>query len=592
MPSLPQLTFKLVLRGVVVAILPWLPAYLFERLDFWFGVSLGGPWYGYLTGWRLEADVVSFALGGIALAYLLRPRWALLQVLFASVVIWVLFYAACQTFRSPNGLLHSECYQTGPDGLAGIRLSLMMFSYGAIAPVAKAAEKRGLLNPRIRLPFALFAGYVVTAVMVWFPLAAWFSGVTQLPPFPIFQGAIVAGVPLMVTGMLAAKIGRSVKLALASGVVSFLTIVATFWTLLCPGCDRSLLAIFSPVWILLALLGGFLELGYPGKLPWKGLWSGRVSVEGVRRVATAMVIVVCLWSPIAYSFWVPSVLYASSISPSPGNLTMGLPSFPYVAGFYNSTQYRICCLEIGVSFAKANPALLAPNNFLMAGMGVQSPNCCIDGWDFGWRADAFLLPDSSILVSGSAWGTCDSNANCGGIFWQYLRYHAQVILHPANLSTPIFLRMMWEPSPNSPLGYQANWYYNTTGVSWTKFGSFIPDWREAPYFDIGSIGTGYGNLPQRYAYFYQFGVASKFPVSGWSVLLMYPSFQLLGSWRRMEHATVIQGDFSYWKGSYRWGGTPYPGVTAEANALNPSFGTDMAEFSYTGGMLKNNTPLW
>ncbi len=591
MPNLPRLTPKNTLKGVVALSLPWLPAYLFERIDFWFGVTRNGTWYYNLSGLRMLVDVASFALGGILLAYLLRPRWAVVQVFSSAVLIWVLFYVACPTFRS-DGLLHSECYQTGPDGLAGLRLSLMMFSYGTLAPIVKAAEKRGSLNPKTAPILALFAGIVVSAVTAWFPLFAWFSGVTYLPPFPLFQGLIIVGLPQIVTGMLAARIARSLKTATLSGMVSLFFLTGTFWTLLCPSCDRGLLLPLAPFWALFAFLGGMLELGYPGRLLWRHWWAGRVSLEDVRRVATALVILVSLWALIARDFWAPSVLYADTISPTPQGLTLGLPSYPYVAGYYNSTQYRICCLELGVSFAKANLSLLEPDNFLMAGMGVQSPNCCIDGWDFGWRADAFLLPDRSIIISGSAWGTCDSNANCGGIFWQYLRYHAQVTLHPANLSNPIYLRMMWEPSTQSPLNSQVNWYYNTTGVSWQRFGSFIPDYREGPYFDIGVVGLANANLPQEAAYFYQFGVASKIPVQGWSILLLYPSFQFQGSWRLMERANIVQGDFSYWKAAYRWGGRPYPGVTAQANALNLSFEKNILELSYTGGTLKNTTPLW
>ena len=590
MTVLSSLTPKTVLRTALVAIFPWLPAYLFERTDFWFGITGNGTWYYNLSGLRLEADVVSFALGGVLLAYLLRPRWALLQVLLSTVLIWVLFYVACGPFRT-NGLLHSECYQTGPDGLAGFRISLMMFSFGALAPAVKAAEKRALLNSKIRPFFALFAGFVVTGVMTWFPLSAWFSGVTYLSPFPAFQGAVLIGVPMLVTGMLAARISRSMSIGAFAGVFSLLSFTGVFWTLLCPSCERSLLIPVAPFWVLFAFLGGLLELGLPGRRQWKNPFK-RFSLNDARLTATALVIVICLWAPIAYSFWAPSVLYATSISPSPGNPTLGLPSYPYVAGFYNSTQYRICCLEIGVSFVKANPALLEPDNFLMVGMGVQSPNCCVDGWDLGWRADAFLMPDRSVVISGSAWGTCDSNANCGGVFWQFLRYHAQVVIHPANLSSPIFLRMMWEPSSASPLGSQVNWYYNTTSIHWQRFGSFIPDYREGAYFDIGVVGTGNANLPQRLAYFYQFGVASKIPVPGWTVQLLYPSFEYQGSWRLMERANIIQGDFSYWKAAYRWGGRPYPGVTARANDLDQSIGPNIFELSYTGGTLKNNTPLW
>src|SRR5438445_9270364 len=80
----------------------------------------------------------------------------------------------------------------------------------------------------------------------------------------------------------------------------------------------------------------------------------------------------------------------------------------------------------------------------MAGMGVQSPNCCVDGWDLGWRADAYILGDGSIFVSAYTWGTCYGNANCGGHFWQNPRYHSQTEISLPDPSTPIRLRMMWE----------------------------------------------------------------------------------------------------------------------------------------------------
>ena len=597
MPFSSRFSPKLALRSIPVVILPWLPAYLFERIDFWFGMTGNSTWYYNLSGFRLEADVISFALGGLLLALLLRPRWALLQVFLSAILIWALFYVACGPFRM-NGLLHSDCYQTGPDGLAGFRLSLMTFCFGALPPLVRAADKRDRLNSTTRPLLALFAGFVETGVMIWFPLSAWFSGVTYLPPFPLFQAAIMAGIPMLVTGMLTARISRSFWIPPMAGIFSLFCFTTVFWTLLCPSCQRELLLTTAPFWALFAFLGALLELGPPGRrILWKNPFK-TFGLNDLRLIATAAVIIICLWAPLAYAFWSPSVLIANQISPSPGQPSLGLPSYPYVAGFYNSTQYRICCLEIGVSFAKASPSLLAPDNFLMAGMGVQSPNCCVDGWDLGWRADAFLMPNSSIIISGSAWSTCDSNANCGGIFWQHLRYHAQVTLHPSNISSPIFLRIMWEPSQASPLGSQVNWYYNTTNASWQRLGSFIPDYREGPYFDIGSVGTGglgkeNANIPQKYAYFYQFGVASKTPVPGWTVQLLYPSFQYQGSWRMMERANIIQGDVSYWKAAYRWGGRPYSGVAARANAMDSTIKPGILEFSYIGaGILKNNTPLW
>jgi len=232
---------------------------------------------------------------------------------------------------------------------------------------------------------------------------------------------------------------------------------------------------------------------------------------------------------------------------------------------------------------------LAPNNFLMAGMGVQSPNCCIDGWDFGWRADLFVLPNGTRVVSGSTWETCDGNANCGGIFWEHLRYHTQRIINPTDISTSVYLRMMWQyDQPN----WHADWYYNYTGQPWTKFGSFVPDFREGHYFDIGVVGVG--NYPSAYAFFYQFGVASKTPVPGWSVQLLYPSFvHPDGSWRLMERANIIQGWHSYWKANYRWGGEPYYGVSAQANANDKTLPPGILQLTYSGvGTLPEKTVLW
>jgi len=334
-----------------------------------------------------------------------------------------------------------------------------------------------------------------------------------------------------------------------------------------------------------------MELGFHGSSRWTSWFPSRIRHEDVSRIATALVITLAVWTLLANSYWEPSVLY-SDTSSGPGNTTLGLPMFPYVAGYYNSTQYRICCLEMGVSFANTDPASLAPGNFLMAGMGVQSPNCCIDGWDLGWRADAFLFPNGTVAISGSTWGTCDSNASCGGIFWQYLRYHAEILIHPANISSPIYLRMMWEPSTSNPSQEQVNWYYNTTGTPWQKFGSFMPDFREGKYFDIGVVDTGNGNLPERRAYFFQFGVASKVIVPGWRVLMIYPSFQYQGSWKLMERANVIQGPGSFWKGAFRWAGLAYPGVSVTGNIRDPSMTPGIAEFSYTGTTMQNHAPLW
>jgi hypothetical protein len=173
--------------------------------------------------------------------------------------------------------------------------------------------------------------------------------------------------------------------------------------------------------------------------------------------------------------------------------------------------------------------------------------------------------------------------------WEHLRYHAERVINPANISTPVYLRMMWRyDKPN----FHADWYYNYTGQPWTQFGSFVPDFREGPYFDIGLVGVG--NYPSAYAFFYPFGVASKTPVPGWSVQLLYPSFvDSNGSWRLMERANIIQGWHSYWKANYRWGGEPYNRVSAQSNANDKNFPVGILQLTYSGtGTLPEKTVLW
>jgi hypothetical protein len=589
-----KFTPRNILLAILSAIFPWLPPVLFEKVDFYFHLAHQPDSYYALSGDRLLVDLASFAIWGIVAAYLLRPRWGIIQIALNALLVWVLFYVACPIY-GPGGVWQPECYNVGPDGLVGFRLAGIMFCYGALPVLVNVASRGDALDRRIRPALAVVSGTILSVVMIWFPLSAWFSGVTYLPLFLIFQTVLLVGVPQIATGILAARIGRSLRVGAVSGIVSLLFVSAVYWTPQCPGCDRTSLFLFVPLWAIFALLGSITELGLPLRLrlPKLSGWLGIVRMEDVRRVGLALVITVCLWTLVAREFWDPSILYASSMSASPGELTIGQPFYPYVGGYYNSTQYRICCVEIGVSISMANPRLLAPDNFLLAGMGVQSPNCCVDGWDFGWRADVFLLPNGSLIISGSSWETCDGNGNCGGYMWEHLWYHTQTTLNPRNISTPIYLRMQWEPvtvdgQPRSLV----NWYYNTTGVPWTKFGSYLPDRRLGTYFDIGLSGGPASEIPEGSAFLYQFGVASKLPVAGWSVSLFYPSFQYQGSWRTMERANIVQGDFSYWKVNYRWGGRPYPGVTARANLLDSSVPADIVKFSYTGGTMKDFTPLW
>ena len=127
----------------------------------------------------------------------------------------------------------------------------------------------------------------------------------------------------MATGILAARIGRSLKIAASSGAVSLLVLSAGLWTLSCPNCDRSILYPLVPSWAFFAFLGGLLELGLPHRFRFslRDGWLGGIRLEDARRIGVALVLTVCLWTLVAYGFWDPRVLYASPISPTLVNLT-------------------------------------------------------------------------------------------------------------------------------------------------------------------------------------------------------------------------------------------------------------------------------
>src|SRR5947199_8251804 len=112
----------------------------------------------------------------------------------------------------------------------------MMFSFGSLPVILKSASKRDALDRRVRPAIALAGGVILTVVMTWFPMTAWFSGVTYLPALVVFQGRIIAAVPQIEKGILLARIGRSLKIAASCGIVSRLVLSTGLWMLLWPTC--------------------------------------------------------------------------------------------------------------------------------------------------------------------------------------------------------------------------------------------------------------------------------------------------------------------------------------------------------------------
>src|SRR5947209_19931086 len=95
MTDFSRSTPKNILRAVLLAIFPWIPAVLFEQTAFYFHLTHNPDWYYNLSGYRLFVDLASFAVWGLVVASLLRPRWPAVRIAPNALLVWVLFYAAC-----------------------------------------------------------------------------------------------------------------------------------------------------------------------------------------------------------------------------------------------------------------------------------------------------------------------------------------------------------------------------------------------------------------------------------------------------------------------------------------------------------------
>jgi len=73
-------------------------------------------------------------------------------------------------------------------------------------------------------------GLVLTGGDGLVPLGAWFSGLHTYKPFVAFQAMLLVGVPQIATGILSARMGRSLKIAATSESSSLFSFSAIFWT--------------------------------------------------------------------------------------------------------------------------------------------------------------------------------------------------------------------------------------------------------------------------------------------------------------------------------------------------------------------------
>ena len=261
-------------------------------------------------------------------------------------------------------------------------------------------------------------------------------------------------------------------------------------------------------------------------------------------------------------------------------------TFVYSAGYLATP--RVVSQSVGINISFGNTSISQreyPDNFLAAGVGDQSPNCCKDGLDLAYRADAVEFSNGTEAVVARAWWACDYIMACGGYSWQQLLHFGSLDLPAGALANWVELQMNW----TSP--HQIQWFYrihyenNGTIGGWVNYSTFVPPLIQNHYWDAGLFGGG--NIPLDWAFFYQFGVSSAYPITNgnWQVFVQCPNIVLNGIRNCISAASFINGSHSFWKSLYTFGET-YNGMTFSY------LGNYKVEFYYSGHSPADETVIW
>jgi hypothetical protein len=465
------------------------------------------------------------------------------------------------------------CYSLGLDGLEPVRVGYF-FSCVAIAAISVgcfARTRQGVTGKRL-----LFVTAATACAIEYYPVVFTVAGTRLLSPFSPF--AVLVAVALLSFGVAASMTHAS---GMKTGVdVTLLSNVTLM--LLTVGIARQYYAEILPV------VASILAVGAVAAL--LGGWLGSLSARSpspsfsrfVRSNATAfaalvlVLVMLSVFMPDATAGVIPQEATGQSTSP------YAFGTVVYAGGFMTHSFLRLEGVSVGVSFAGTNASSIQPGNFLSGGIGIHSPDCCVDGIDFGYRFDVYLYHDGSEMLAAEAWEICDWNMACGGHSWQNLMFFRDEKITPS-LSSDLQLYLEWK-------NRTVVWSYSVNEGALQNFTSFVPPAVDNPYFNIGTLG-GIPSSPEPPSpyfpaqstgyYFFQYGLMSAYPIGhgGWAVSFDCPSY-LSGendSWKCIQHSDTVQGDKAYWKAIFRWG-EPYSNVipTVESEGTSPA-----VRFSYS-----------
>lgn len=531
------------------------PLYLLERIadQLYFA---GDPAFYTVSGFRFDFFIAYCFLAAVLVGYFVdRLIVGFSSMICAVAVLLLLFYRICD----PH-----VCYFIGLDNLEPLRLGCFFVAETLLGTISgrQIRVRTGLTTKT-----AIATGLAFSYVLGYYPTVYSFAGARH--EWLGLSASVLLVVPISLAAALTVA-GKTKSWGLGA-LVPVLGFVLILGLISGSGGQYIVYTLTSlSAVLLLSAVSGII-----GSLIGRSR-SGMHLFSSSRRYAFTVAILVLL------------VVISTYANASGGLVVQGTSGeandwlrnpLHYVGAFMSGDYFGVKGVAVNVDFAGTDPSVIQSDNYLAAGIGVQSPSCCVDGLDYGYRVDMYLFHGGKTILVANAWQTCDANVACGARPWR--NSMLSVNFEISGTFTPLWLAMKWNDRTVS-------WYYGKDLRSLQTFASFNPPDLENPAFNVGVLKGILSNRPTGSAYFFQFGIASRYPIGhgGWSVRFDHPSYILDGSWSFVPHAQSIQGASSYWKVLWRWGES-YDRVGVLAQTANAS-----VTFQYSDSTLTGFQDLW
>jgi hypothetical protein len=491
-----------VCAGMVVA------PFLFESYTFYL-YTISEPDFFTFSGARLWFFLAVEVSLGYALGRFSRipPYMAAACIAVAVLVLMSLLYQICD---------ERQCYYSGPDDMSWLRFGTLLFATAAAGLMMGTRSKK---EPAKKSSIdAVLFGAAMVIFLGYYPAALFFG--TFMP----YQTALAilafaSSAPFLLGGIASTIFSDRARHAIYSAAIGWAILVAVFAGLRPEGVP---------------LAAAIIAVGIPAAL------LGRKIAKHIQSKLAVMAI--ALFALISVH---PFLDAPMNLALNESSAAIAQPT--YYAGAYHDEEYfPTKRVEVELDLGRFDGGMIRDRDFVLAGIGAQSPNCCKDGLDYGYRADVLFMEDGRYLVA-RAWETCDQNMGCSAFPWISTMHQAKVPL-PGNHSS-VMLAMQWDSDDVT-----VDWYYKTDG-NWSKYSSFVSPEIENPYFNLGVIMLGSPNTWQDIAaYFYQAGVSTPRPELEYGEIAFdCPAYYDRQGEKHCPPLTPVENGRSHWKVLWKWG---------------------------------------